>query len=307
MQYFSTRAALEEMTGKRLWKLSKILRQEAEADQEELAASVLAQGACGDCCDGPSYKFWGSIAKRLPFRKHNHINAVKADDASSICSNDTPQTNAENGLILQESDIAGESIDWCVRSLLASTEVEAGEHTRLADNIRRQLCEKIEAYLRDQEIIRDRHRNAMSKATKNRTDALFALAKAKERYIIRCQEKESLMNTENALNSGGIIRTFKEQEKGESKIRKAKELEVAADAEYQETVGRVAAFHASWIEAMRECAVEFQKVEETRLWLSEQLMHEFVVLISSAHENMLNVCTDDITIYLVIVDVIGIS
>lgn len=61
-------------------------------------------------------------------------------------------------------------------------------------------------------------------------------------------------------------------------MKRAKEAEQEADAEYRSNIYKLAELHNSWVSRMNISAQEFQKLEETRLALTKHVLLEYSVI-----------------------------
>lgn len=142
----------------------------------------------------------------------------------------------------------------------------------LAESMKQQLQWPLEHCLKEHKQIKAENKTEMVRCLRVKQDECTTVAKLREKYYSRCKETAVLCDTDclppNERDLG----------KHEQRLKRAREAEVEADAEFKSHVYRLTEIHSQWQQRMQACADEFQRVEQNRLDLARNTLISYAQL-----------------------------
>ncbi|PJF18331.1 hypothetical protein PSACC_01875 [Paramicrosporidium saccamoebae] len=139
-------------------------------------------------------------------------------------------------------------------------------HGTLVESLKQRLLWPLQQSLKEHTLVKKEHKQEMLRIVKAKVSQEELVAKLKERYYNRTKERALLIDDNVAGLSGRTLE------------KRAKEAEQEADAQYRSGVYKLNELHIQWQSRMTTSAQEFQKLEETRLELTKNILIEYSVI-----------------------------
>lgn len=169
-------------------------------------------------------------------------------------------------------------LSGALQALTIQTAEEAERRAVYCEHLRQQIIWPLEKHLKEHQQSKDQNKEEMNRINRAKQSQYDLVGKYRERYYTRCKETAVISDTiamgpatlANAIGSNHTVAGEPEQRK----LKKAREAEAAADADFKQHMYRLIEINSQWVQRMSASAREFQVIELARLQLSQQVLTE---------------------------------
>lgn len=179
-------------------------------------------------------------------------------------------------------------LSGALQALTAQTAEEAERRLAYCEHLRQRIIWPLERHLKDHKQCKRQNKEEMNRIHRIKQSEYDLVGKYRERYYSRCKETAVIADTlamgiPSSGSSSLLMQTFSEDSSSlasssssanERKLKKAREAESAADADFKQHMYKLIEINGQWVQRVAESAREFQALEEARLRLSQQALQE---------------------------------